>query len=163
MTQMNIDDYLGNTSKRMVAKDYMNTLDWYVYDTIKLHLGKENAISAKKLAEIFEISERTLRKIIEKIRGKQHAKIIGDDNGYYIGTKKEFDMWFSIRMNRTLSSIETTLNMNPESKRIIYWYLKTYHKDAIQQGQTQLQFNGWEQEFIRQFAEDYEKKHKGEK
>ena len=155
--QQNLFEQEPYIPKRLVAKDYMHNLEWGVYEELKQHLTKEHSIKADSLAELFEINTRTLRDVIDNIRSKQQAKIIGDSNGYYIGTRAEFDKWFSGRMKRTLSSIETTLNMNPEADKIIYWFLNKYCKTAVQQGQSQLQFNGWEREFIRQFAEDYKK------
>ena len=157
MTQLTLDDFNEETTV-LVDKHYMQTKDWNIYKEItENHLTKENAISASALAEMFETNTRTIRDIIEKLRSKQYAKIIGDNNGYYVGTTKEFEEWFSARLKRTLTSIETTLNMNPEAKNIVYWFLNKYHRLGVSQGQAQLQFNGWEREFIRQFAEDYRK------
>ena len=148
-------------SKRLVSNNYMKGLLGPVYREMKNHLTKDFAIKASDLAEMFEIDTRGLRKIIDKLRSQQHAKIIGDNNGYYIGTKEEFEEWFgSMRLKRTLSSIGTTLDMNPAAKKIIYWFLNKYYNTGIAQGQTQIQFNGWEREFIRQFAEDYMKTEK---
>ena len=103
MTQLSIDD-IEETSKRLVKKDYMHTLEWNVYNELKSHLTKENAIKASELAQLFDIDTRTLREIIATLRSKQYAKIIGDNNGYYIGTVDEFNEWIGARLKRTLTS-----------------------------------------------------------
>ncbi len=157
-TQISIDDLLkeqDNGSKRLVDKYYMTTLEWEVYNEFKRHLTKENAISAYQLSEMFMIDTRQLRDVITTLRNKMGAKIIGDVNGYYIGTKEEFELWIISRMKRTLTSMKTTLDLYPGAKNLMYWFLNGYDNKGIAQGQQQLQFNGWEREFIRQFAEDY--------
>jgi len=156
MTQLSIDD-IEETSKRLVKKDYMHTLEWNVYNELKSHLTKENAIKASELAQLFDIDTRTLREIIATLRSKQYAKIIGDNNGYYIGTVDEFNEWIGARLKRTLTSIGTTLDLNPDKKKIIYWFLNEYYRESVAQGQQKMQFNDWDSEFIRQFAEDYKK------
>jgi hypothetical protein len=142
-------------SKRLVGRNYMTGLMGPIYRELKKHLTKDNAIKAMDLAEIFDIDTRQLRKVIEQLRSQQNAKIIGDNNGYYIGTKEEFEEWIGMRIKRTLTSVGTTLDLNPGAKKIIFWYLNTIKRTELAPGQTQIQFNGWEREFIRQFAEDY--------
>jgi hypothetical protein len=142
-------------SKRLVGRNYMTGLMGPIYRELKNHLTKDNAIKAMDLAEIFDIDTRQLRKVIEQLRSQQNAKIIGDNNGYYIGTKEEFEEWIGMRIKRTLTSVGTTLDLNPGAKKIIFWYLNTIKRTELAPGQTQIQFNGWEREFIRQFAEDY--------
>jgi len=156
MTQLSIDD-IEEPTKRLVKKDYMHTLEWNVYNELKRHLTKENAIKASDLAQLYNIDTRTLRDIIETLRSKQYAKIIGDNNGYYIGTVDEFNEWYGARLKRTLTSIGTTLDLNPDKKKIIYWFLNEYYRESVAQGQQKMQFNDWDSEFIRQFAEDYKK------
>jgi hypothetical protein len=145
----------SSESKRLVGRNYMTGLMGLIYTELKNHLTKDNAIKAVDLAEIFDIDTRHLRKVIEQLRSQQNAKIIGDNNGYYIGTKEEFEEWIGMRIKRTLSSVGTTLDLNPGAKKIIFWYLNKIKKTELVPGQTQIQFNGWEREFIRQFAEDY--------
>lgn len=151
-TVMNEDQ---NKSKRLVGKNYMTGMLGPIYRELKNHLTKDNAIKAVDLAELYDMDTRTLRKIIEQLRSQQNAKIIGDNNGYYIGTKEEFEEWIGMRLKRTLTSVGTTLDLDPGAKKIIFWYLNTIKRTEPARGQTQIQFNGWEREFIRQFAEDY--------
>jgi len=167
--QLGMDEFLiehhtteKSKTTRLVLKDYMHTIEHEVKAVLVGHLTKENAISAQALAELFEIDTRQLRDVIASLRSKQNAKIIGDNNGYYIGTEEEFDEWIHSRIKRTFSSLQTTLDLSPNSTNLFYWLLNKYDKTGIAKGQTQLQFNGWEREFIRQFAEDYDKNLKGE-
>lgn len=64
-----------------------------IYDHMKHHhKGKQKAISMTRLAYIFDVHERTLRKMISEIRqnivkcndDQGNVKIIGDSNGYYM-------------------------------------------------------------------------------
>ncbi len=141
---------------RLVPKDYMHNPEWNVYTELKKHLTKENCIKASDLAEIVKVDTRTLREIIKTLRQKQNAKIIGDSNGYYIGSTEEFEEWAWQRLKRTATSLTTTLDLFPNSKKIFFALLNAYKKNGIAQGQSQIQFTGYEREFIRQFAEDYE-------
>ena len=63
-----------------------------IYDTLKEHIGKSNAISAEELSNQFNIGERELRDVISTIRKSgELRKIIGSCNkGYYICTSEEF-------------------------------------------------------------------------
>jgi len=148
---------LNFESKRLVPKNYMHTLEHNVRDELTArHLGKENAIKADDLASIFNINTRALRKVIETIREKYYTKIVGDNNGYYIGSEDEFNEWYyGNRISRSMSSVKTTLDMNPDAIKLFYWLLNHYDKQGILKGQTQLQFNGWEKKVINQFKEDY--------
>ena len=158
-TQLSIDDLIQEqqetSNNRLVDKHYMTTLEWNIYRELKNHLTKKNAISASELSEMFMINERDLRTIIETLRSKHQAKIIGDVNGYYIGTKEEFDTWIISRLRRTLSSMKTTLDLEPGLKNLMYWFLNNYGNKGVAQGQQQIQFTGFEREFIRMYAEDY--------
>ena len=155
--QLNIFDeqYQKPLPTRLVDKHYMHNLEWGVYEELKLHLTKDYAIKACELAELFETTTRQLRDVISTLRSKQNAKIIGDSNGYYIGSELEFEQFMNPRTKRTMSSMKTTLDLDPNRIKLFYWLLNQYDKTGILKGQTQLQFNGWEREFIRQFAEDY--------
>lgn len=155
MQQLSIFDLETMKNKLLVSNEYMNSLEWKVYNELKKHLTKQNGISASSLASMFDIDTRQLRDVITTLRNKQEAKIIGDDSGYYIGSKQEFEVYIKSRIKRTLSSIKTTLDLSPNAKNIMYWFLNEYENKGIAEGQMQLQFNGWEREFIRQYAEEY--------
>lgn len=62
-----------------------------IYDEMKNHIGKENAISGAKLSAKFDISERKLRDYIRIIRqsGELSKVILTCNKGYYIPTKQD--------------------------------------------------------------------------
>lgn len=62
-----------------------------IYDLLKKHVGKENAVSAKDLSGWFGISERQLRDYISEIRRSvELEKVVSSSNhGYYICTAEE--------------------------------------------------------------------------
>lgn len=62
-----------------------------IYRELKGHVGRENAICADELADMFGIGERKLRDIIREIRRDSDAdKVVASCNGgYYICTKDE--------------------------------------------------------------------------
>lgn len=149
------EEVLEPVDYRLVKKDYMHTIEWEVYNELKTHLTKTQSISAPDLAYMFGINIRSLRDIIATLRTKQNAKIIGDSNGYYIGTEQEFEEYMKARIKRSLTSLKTTLDLDPRVKSLVYWFLNRYENKGIAKGQTQVQFNGWEREMIRQFADDF--------
>lgn len=62
-----------------------------VYDELKKHVGRENAVSAADLSARFNISERQLRSIVHEIRNSTELeKFVGSCNeGYYICREEE--------------------------------------------------------------------------
>lgn len=66
-------------------------LIYRVYDEIKAHVGKSNAISGKDLSAQFDISQRHLRDIIHEIRADETLThlILSCNKGYYVPTKDE--------------------------------------------------------------------------
>lgn len=72
-----------------------------IYEFLKHHVGKEHAISAENLAEVFGISERKLREYISEIRrsGELEKVVCSCNGGYYICTEEEAD-----RANKRLYS-----------------------------------------------------------
>lgn len=64
---------------------------YYVYEEMKKHVGRENAISGEDLSRLFGITTRHLRYIINEIRNSgELEKVIGSCNaGYFICTKEE--------------------------------------------------------------------------
>jgi hypothetical protein len=156
---MDLFEYQAEQSKRLVPQNYMSNLEWETYNFLTMYcLGKENAISMNELSEKLVIGDKQLRDIVANLRAKQNAKIVGDDNGYYIASKEEFETYITSRLKRTLSSIKTTLDLDPSVKNIIYWFLNNYENEGVTDGQTQMKFNGWERDFIRKYKEDYMKK-----
>ncbi len=64
---------------------------YYVYEELKKHVGREQAISAAELCAVFGICERHLRQIVHTIRNSGDLeKVIGSCNaGYFVCTKEE--------------------------------------------------------------------------
>lgn len=67
------------------------TIAYRIYDELKKHVGKQNAVSAAELSGIFGISERQLRDHVHELReDMQFDKVILSCNkGYYIPTEQE--------------------------------------------------------------------------
>ena len=98
-----------------------------VYDELKKHIGKENAISAHDLCEIFrdELAEelyydfmidpkdRKLRRIIREIRRSgELEKVIGScKNGYYVCTKDDAQKSIDRLMNAAKNMFKTAYIM----------------------------------------------------
>ena len=62
-----------------------------IYDELKEHVGRENAIRAEELAEKFGMGERQLRDHIREIRRDAEAEsvVASCNQGYYICTREE--------------------------------------------------------------------------
>ncbi len=62
-----------------------------IYDELKQHVGKQNAISATELSEKFGISKRHLRDYIHELREDMllDKVILTCNKGYYIPTEEE--------------------------------------------------------------------------
>ncbi len=65
-----------------------NNLTDKVYNELNKHIGEKKAISAQELANIFNISPRSLRIIISEIRNSTaYEKVIGsNEKGYFVCT-----------------------------------------------------------------------------
>lgn len=66
------------------------TIVYRIYDELKNHVGKKNAVSAAELSGKFNISERQLRDYIHELReDMQFDKVIlACNKGYYIPTEQ---------------------------------------------------------------------------
>ena len=64
-----------------------------LYDELKNHIGKKNAISADELCAKFGIEERKLRDYISEIRrsGELEKVVASSNKGYFICTEEEAD------------------------------------------------------------------------
>lgn len=62
-----------------------------IYNELKEHVGRENAIRAEELAEMFGMGERQLRDNIREIRRDVEAEsvVASCNQGYYICTREE--------------------------------------------------------------------------
>ena len=112
-----------------------------IYDELKNHIGKKNAISGKDLSKIFNISERVLRGYINEITGSlELTRTVGTSNkGYYICSDgKEFDQANARIWKQAISLIKRA---------------KAQEKKAQADGQGQIQVGKYYKEFIQAFGE----------
>lgn len=67
------------------------SIRYRIYDELKKHVGKQNAVSAAELSGMFGISERQLRDHVHELReDMQFDKVIlACNQGYYIPTEEE--------------------------------------------------------------------------
>lgn len=72
----------------MLKKQEISSLTEKVAEYLKNHHGIDNPISMKILAEIFDVSERDIREIIELIIIRK-ILIIGNTNGYWVAKNEE--------------------------------------------------------------------------
>lgn len=84
-----------------------------IYDLLKQHVGKENAVSAKDLSGWFGISERQLRDYIREIRrdGDAERVVASCNHGYYICTREELAK-ANERLYRQALSLMKTVHAN---------------------------------------------------
>lgn len=67
-----------------IKTKHHESITYRLYDELKNHVGKENAISAKDLSAMFGMSKRTLRVHIREIRNSgELEKVIGSYEGGY--------------------------------------------------------------------------------
>lgn len=169
--QTTIDDFLlpsrqdnlkraRKTSKRLV-KNTMDTTSHNVLDFLKrTALTKSNRVSGQDIAERFGFDNTAqVRQNIKKIRNAPDNAVIiaSDSKGYWIPTEDEYIQGVQLMLNKTLSQVETIVNMYPRSEKIIQAVAHLVWKsvDKAAQGQVQIDFNGWEEETINHFAEKY--------
>lgn len=160
MKQYSIFDEEMIVSKRLVKKD-LTSLQWSLLEYLKKYaLGEKNAVSGKILAYQFDLRNTAeIRKIIKALRTSTEVNvIIGSNNkGYYIPFKDEYIDSISLMLNKTLSMVETAINLFPASADIMHKAVGFHYKkrDKGVHNQIQIQFNGWEREVINRYAEKY--------
>lgn len=160
MKQYSIFDEEMVVSKRLVKKD-LNNLQWSILNYLKKYaLGEKNAVSGKHLAFQFGLNNTAeVRAVIKHLRTSSEVSVvIGSNNkGYYIPFEDEYIKSISLMLNKTLSTVETAINLFPASAEIIHKAVG-YHYKKVDKGshnQIQIQFNKWEREIINRYAEKY--------
>jgi len=170
--QTTIDDFLSpskqdnikrakRVSKRLVDNNGLTTEDYNVLNFLKrVALGKKNIQSGTDIMERFGFDNTAqVRTIIKTLRTNKSVdvKIASDSKGYWIPTQDEYIQGVQLMLNKTLSQVETIVNMYPRSEKIIQAVAHLVWKsvDKAAQGQVQIDFNGWEEETINHFAEKY--------
>lgn len=121
----------------MIEIKHHKPLAYRIYDYLKQnHVGKENAISGKKLSAKFNIRERALREVINEIRNSQELEkiVASSNNGYFICTKEEFRqannrlLHTACNLLRTVRANEHKAGMDGQMKM----KLGEFYKDTFQ-------------------------------
>ena len=142
--------------ERLVPKDYMPTLYWRVFKKLTTqHLTKKNAINMVELARQLGISDRDVREVMEQLPKFQVAKIIGDNNGYYVGTIEEWGIYQERQLARVKSVLDKFIAQFPHLKGAIHNETRENTSQPLAHKQTQIQFTGYERLFEKQYAEDF--------
>lgn len=84
-----------------------------IYKELNRHIGRENAIRAEDLAEMFRMGERQLRDNIREIRRDVDAEnvVASCNQGYYICTREELAK-ANERLYRQAKSLMKTVHAN---------------------------------------------------
>lgn len=101
----------------------LNSQIWiYISEKAK---GKENAITSAVLGSIFNMEERQVRKVIQKLRneGKPIAASVTDPKGYYIPVTPEERLAYARQLESRIRSMviayrSATRTMPEETKRL---------------------------------------------
>lgn len=147
-------------SKRLVKTD-LKTLDYQILDYLKQNaLGAKNKKSGKEIMRVFGFeSTAKVRQHIKRLRvDPTITVIIGSDNGgYWLTLEAELHDAIQYKMSRTISEIETLINMYPRAAPMLHAIIGSMFKkvDKVSQGQMQIKFNGWENDFINYYADKY--------
>lgn len=143
-----------------VVKNRLSSNQWFLLDYLKENaIGKENAISGDKLAEMMSLSKPNLRKEIKKIRVNQDIVIGSCRYGYYIPLEEEYKDAVKFQESKTLSHIETCVVQRPEFILELYSFLNHLNKtvDKTIQNQVQMKLTGYENDTFNKFGDKYKK------
>lgn len=118
-----------------------NPIVYRIYDEMKNHIGKENAISGAKLSGMFGISDRTLREHIRKIRecGELSKVILTCNKGYYIPTQED-----GMRDNNRLYNQAFSLLRSAREQ----------DKKAGREGQFKIKMGEFYQDYVQAFGQE---------
>lgn len=88
-----------------------------VYDELKEHIGSSQAISAEKLAFLFNTTKREIRRIIHTIRNSSELeKLIGSNSkGYYVCTKEDVEKAVNRILNQAISLFKVVKSMEKKA------------------------------------------------
>lgn len=112
-------------------------LTYLIYDEVKNHVGRANAISAEALSDMFGISQRQLRKHILAIRRSgELEKVIGSANGgYYVCTAEEVEKAINRLIHASKNMLKTASVMAKKAERNGQYKMKElgkYFKDVYE-------------------------------
>lgn len=159
--QIDLFEYEKQLETIRLVDNRLTTQQHNVINYLKQNaLGEKNVISANKLAKVFSISERELRKEITAIRKLKptHLIIASCSKGYYIPLEEERDNGNRMLVERWCGATETLLGNDPRLINYMFWKLNEL-KDKLDtplQGQIVMPFNGWEKD-INYYGDKYEK------
>lgn len=171
MTQTTIYDFfneLPKGSKKLVKTD-LTTTDRQIIEFLKTNaLGEENLITGQDIVNRLCLNNTAqLRKHIKRIRTDFANDIIIGSNskGYFIPTQSEHNEAIKLMVGRVLSEIETLIHLHPSAALLIHKVSHDIYKsvDKSPQGQMQIKFNGWENDYINRYAEKYKLGEKNDK
>ena len=113
---------------------------YHVYEEMKKHVGRENAISGEDLSRAFGITTRHLRYIINEIRNSgELEKVIGSCNAWYFICTKEEQSRANLRIYRQAFSLLKTARAND--------------KKAAKNGQGKIKLGEYFKEFYESLGE----------
>lgn len=168
MKQLDIFEFLkensGSGGNRLVNNNGLTSLHYRVLDYLKHNaLGKENIKNSNDIIEYFYLdSSVQVRNLIRDLRTHPSVDVVigSTVKGYYIPKQDELIEAVSYMIGKTLSQIETLVNMFPPSADAIHRVAQFFYQkaDKAPQGQQQMKFNGWEKDYITRYADDYIKK-----
>lgn len=124
----------------MIETKHSQPIVYRIYDALKAHIGKANAVSGTALSEQFGISQRRLRMYIHEIRyNPELSKVVLTCNkGYYIPLQGE-----SIKdINRLYSQAFSLLRIARASE-----------KKAGLDGQYKLKLGEFYKDYVQAFGE----------
>ena len=124
----------------MIETKHTEPITYRIYDTLKQHCGKENAISGADLSAMFGIDKRQLRKHIHTIRESQELSkvILACNKGYYIPTVEEG----THDINRLYSQAFSLLRIARASE-----------KKAGLEGQYKIKLGEFYQDYVKAFGD----------
>lgn len=164
--QIDLFEYERQEETLKLVDNRLTTQQHSILSYLKLNaLGEIKVKSAKHLANLFKLKERELRKEITAIRKHKpsHVIIASNSKGYYIPLENEREKGNRMLLERWEGATETLLGNDPRLISFMFWKLNQL-KDTLDtplQGQTVMQFNGWEKD-INYYANKYEKEQSDE-
>lgn len=113
------DDMFEPIEQPKLEVVHHSPLTYRIYDELKCHVGKANAISAEALSDMFGISQRQLRKHILAIRRSgELEKVIGSANGgYYVCTAEEVEKAINRLIHASKNMLKTASVMAKKAER----------------------------------------------
>lgn len=107
-----------------------------IYEELKNHVGRNNAISATELSAKFNLSKRGLREVIHTIRNSNELeKVIGSSNsGYYICTEEDCEKAIERIFRQAIStfkvghSMKKKIALNGQAKIKMGDYYKDFYQ-----------------------------------